>query len=332
MNLHWDTDILGRDYQCASFSLGNDPVSEGNEGEIFGSLVRHLPHGENTEQYNRRPALLFVHGMTDYFFHRHVAEHFYAQGFAVYALDLRKCGRSHRKGQTWHYASHLSIYFQELDIAAQTLLQTHPTIVPIAHSTGGLIVCHWLNYLRISNPLTLARFPGAILNSPWLSMMAPAPIVRIARPLITMTAKIRPRVALKTRSSSVYGKSLHIHGDGEWDYNLQWKPFEGHKKFVGWVAAVDKAQRLIHQGRINCGIPLLCLSSDASASALPLAAHADAVINVEHISQWGPHLSEHVSIQPIPGAKHDVFLSSRAPLAQVFQTCDRWLDAEKPKR
>lgn len=326
MKLHWKTDILGRDYQCATFSLGNDPRSEGSEGEIFGSLVRHLPNEEAIDQYNQRPALLFVHGMTDYFFHRHVAEHFYNQGFAVYALDLRKCGRSHREGQTWHYASRLSIYFQELDIAAQTLLQTHPTIVPIAHSTGGLIACHWLNYLRISDPPTHAKFPGAILNSPWLSMMVPAPVVRITRPLITVAAKIRPRAALKTKSSSVYGKSLHVHGEGEWDYNLQWKPFGGHKKFVGWVSAIDKAQRLIHRGRIDCGVPLLCLSSDSSASTLPLAAHADAVINVDHVNQWGPHLSEQVTVQAIPGAKHDVFLSNPAALAHVFQTCDRWLD------
>ena len=41
-----------------------------------------------------RGAVLYVHGFIDYFFQRHMAERFAAEGYAFYALDLRKHGRS----------------------------------------------------------------------------------------------------------------------------------------------------------------------------------------------------------------------------------------------
>ena len=43
-------------------------------------------------------AVLALHGFTDYFFNTELADHFAARGFAFYALDLRKCGRSRRDG------------------------------------------------------------------------------------------------------------------------------------------------------------------------------------------------------------------------------------------
>lgn len=41
-----------------------------------------------------RRAVLYVHGFIDYFFKRHMAEGFAAEGYAFYALDLHKHGRS----------------------------------------------------------------------------------------------------------------------------------------------------------------------------------------------------------------------------------------------
>jgi alpha-beta hydrolase superfamily lysophospholipase len=39
-----------------------------------------------------RGPVLYVHGFIDYFFQRHMAERFAAEGYAFYALDLRKHG------------------------------------------------------------------------------------------------------------------------------------------------------------------------------------------------------------------------------------------------
>ncbi len=54
--------------------------------------------------------MLAVHGYTDYFFHTELADHFAGRGFAFYALDLPKCGRSRRDGQTPHFTSDLAHY------------------------------------------------------------------------------------------------------------------------------------------------------------------------------------------------------------------------------
>ncbi|WP_143860835.1 alpha/beta hydrolase, partial [Nocardia cerradoensis] len=79
-----------------------------------------------------------VHGFTDYFFQKHLAEHMAAQGFRFYALDLRKCGRSRRPGQTAHYVSDLSLYDAELDEALRIVrAETGLPVLLMAHSTGG---------------------------------------------------------------------------------------------------------------------------------------------------------------------------------------------------
>ncbi|MDT5131296.1 MAG: hypothetical protein QOE41_607, partial [Mycobacterium sp.] len=72
--------------------LGRDPDGE---GEIVTTLIRR---GEVSA--HARPAVLVVHGFTDYFFNTELADQFAARGFAVYALDMNKCGRSWREGQT----------------------------------------------------------------------------------------------------------------------------------------------------------------------------------------------------------------------------------------
>src|SRR5947208_1032649 len=57
------------------------------DGAVVATLVR-LPAGAAP-----RGAVLYVHGFADYFFQHHLAERFAAEGYAFYALDLRKLGR-----------------------------------------------------------------------------------------------------------------------------------------------------------------------------------------------------------------------------------------------
>ena len=61
------------------------------DGRALATMVR-LPAGAAS-----RGAVLWVHGFIDYFFQRHVAERFAMEGYAFYALDLRKHGRSLRQ-------------------------------------------------------------------------------------------------------------------------------------------------------------------------------------------------------------------------------------------
>ena len=105
-------------YWRQTLSLGPDPDGE---GEIFATLVRR------GDRIAARHAVLVVHGFTDYFFHTELADHFAGRGFAFYALDMHKCGRSWREGQTPHFTTNLRRYDAELDWALEV----------IAEETGG---------------------------------------------------------------------------------------------------------------------------------------------------------------------------------------------------
>ena len=92
-----------------------------------------------------------MHGFTDYFFHTELADHFAGRGFAFYALDLHKCGRSWRDGQTPHFTTDLARYDTELERAlddASPSAATPANVLIYGHSAGGLIVSLWLDRMR----------------------------------------------------------------------------------------------------------------------------------------------------------------------------------------
>ena len=86
-------------------------------GRLVATLVRR---GEADPSATR--AVLAVHGFTDYFFHTELADHFVSRGFAFYALDLHKCGRSWREGQTPHFTTDLARYDVELERALDIVI------------------------------------------------------------------------------------------------------------------------------------------------------------------------------------------------------------------
>lgn len=78
-DLSWDEDILGAGYRAATLDLGEDPDGEGT---AVATLVRADHAIQATgEDPTARPALLWVHGMSDYFFHTHVAERCAEEGY-----------------------------------------------------------------------------------------------------------------------------------------------------------------------------------------------------------------------------------------------------------
>ena len=68
-----------------------------------------LPGGEAP-----RGAVLYVHGFSDYFFQRHMAERFALEGYAFYALDLRKHGRSLRPHQHPNFCKSVAEYYADI--------------------------------------------------------------------------------------------------------------------------------------------------------------------------------------------------------------------------
>lgn len=332
----WGPDKLGPDYEATTIDLGLDPDGE---GEVVTTLVHYAPHPTDQESRETasasRPALVWLHGMTDYFFQTHVAEHFAAQGYDFYAVDLRKCGRSRRSGQSWHYVSDLGFYYVDLNAALDAI--PNKEVVFIAHSTAGLIAPLWMDQLRQTDQERYKRIKGLILNSPWLDMMGvPEFVLTPLKPLLYALGRIAPKTPLPGGNLTAYGESVHRDFYGEWDFNLRFKPLAGHRKYIGWIAAVFHGFDAIHSGRVDAGVPILTLQSTRTQLGQPYSDsvnHADVIIDVTQTRRWAKELSIHYTLHPIKGARHDVFLSLPHPLQEAFSACDRWLPTvlEAPK-
>ncbi len=323
--MEWTPDELGDGYEQRTIPLGSDPDGE---GAIEATLVRHAPPAEPTA------ALLYVHGFSDYFFQKEMAEFFTDRGFAFYALDLRKCGRSRREGQTGHYVSDLALYDQELEAALAIVREEtggRPVLLS-AHSTGGLILPLWLDRLnRRPGGSKGAGISGIVLNSPWFDLQGKAWMRSVGTQVIGLVAKVRPKSMINLPATDAYGSSLHVSGHGEWEFNTVFKPLNGFPVSYGWLTAVRRGQARLHRG-LDIGVPSLVLRSTKSRFARawsPEVDEADAVLDVKQIARWAGCLGDAVSVVPIDGARHDVFISKQGPRAAAYDAVDAWLRAQR---
>jgi alpha-beta hydrolase superfamily lysophospholipase len=330
----WVPDVLPGYWQC-TIPLGADPHGE---GDIVATLTRRGPEsGYAGQETNREPApaahaVLAVHGYTDYFFHTELADHFAARGFDFYALDLHKCGRSRRPGQTPHFTTDLADYDAELERALAVIGERSPgaKVLVYGHSAGGLIVSLWLDRLRRRGATARTGVAGLVLNSPFLDLHGPA-ILRLGLTSATIGAlsRVRNKGVIRGEGNGGYGSSLHRDYHGEFDYNLEWKPLGGFPVTLGWLHAVRRGQARLHCG-LDVGVPNLILRSDHSVreNAGPTALQSgDAVLDVTQIARWAGCIGNRSTIIPVVDAKHDVFLSLQQPRRMAYHQLDRWLDS-----
>lgn len=318
-------------YWQQTFDLGPDPDGE---GELAATLVRR---GEPDPSATH--VVLLVHGFTDYFFNTEQADYFAARGFAVYALDQHKCGRSWREGQTPHFTTDLTRYDAELEKALDVIsadvagsdVGAAPAadLLICAHSTGALIVALWLDRVRRRGETARRRIKGLVLNSPWLDLQGPA-ILRTAptRAAISAMSRINKKRVLRAPTEGGYGATLHKEYGGEFEYNLAWKPIGGFPVTFGWLHAVRRAQAKLHRG-LDVGVPNLILRSDRSVREVnnpDQIQRGDAVLDVKQIARWAGCIGNRSTIVPIVDAKHDVFLSVPESRQAAYHAVDQWLD------
>ena len=321
----WVPDVLPGYWQC-TIPLGRDPHGE---GDIVATLIRRGP--ETAQGARVDHAVLAIHGYTDYFFHTELADHFANRGFAFYALDKQKCGRSRRTGQTPHFITDMARYDTELE-RALTIIgeQTGSARVLIyAHSTGALVVSLWLDRLRRHGATARSGVGGLVLNSPWLDLQGPA-VLRMGLTSATIAAlsRLRTKGVIRGTGHGGYGSSLHRDHYGEFDYNLEWKPLGGFPITLGWLHAMRRGQARLHRG-LDVGVPNLILRSDHTVreDAGPAALQCgDAVLDVTQIARWAGCIGNRSTIVPVTDAKHDVFLSMPQPRQLAYHHLDRWLD------
>ncbi len=307
------TDVLGKPYVAETIELAPD-----DEGEVVATLVSRCadkPSGK---------AVLHLHGFCDYFFQTVAADYWVARGYDFYALDLRKYGRSLRPHQTPNFVRDLAEYHPEIDeaFARVRLRDGHDHVVLSGHSTGGLIGSLWA--AQRDAPLA-----AVVLNSPWLDLNGSFLLRTAATKAIDQVGARRPYQSIPRSVSGLYGKSIHRDFDGEWDFNLDWKPVESWPVFAGWLRAIRRGHAAVHRG-LQLAAPTLVLSSDKSVHPKawePAVDASDIVLDVDLMARWVHKLSGHVTLARVPGALHDVTLSRQPARDRVFDELTRWLDA-----
>jgi alpha-beta hydrolase superfamily lysophospholipase len=313
----WQPDVLPGYWQ-QTIALGPDP---NGEGELFATVIRRGEPGPSGH------AVLAVHGYTDYFFQTEIADHFAARGFAFYAIDLHKCGRSQRAGQTPHFTTNLAYYDTELLAALQLITADTDgaRVCLYGHSAGGLISTLFADRLR--RRASGQRLSALVLNSPFFDLQGPA-ILRspLVSAILVALAKVSKFSVIRRPTEGGYGSSLHRDYGGEFDYNLEWKPLGGFPVTAAWINAIRRGQSALHRG-LDVGVPSLILRSDHSvAEKTPEMARGDAVLDVAQIARWAGCVGNRGTVVPIVDAKHDVFLSLPGPRAAALGALDHWID------
>ena len=316
-------DILGPPYTAETLVLPDD-----DEGKVVATLVYRPadPTGRRADRRTDR-AVLHVHGFADYFFQTAYAEWWTARGYDFYALDLRKYGRSILPHQTPNYIADLAHYHPELDLAWDRVSSGHQHVVLSGHSTGGLILPLWADARGAEGRPIDAD--AIVLNAPWLDLQGKTWVRLALTPVVQQVAKRQPMRVIPRTVTGLYARSLHRDHEGEWDFDLDWKPIQSWPAYAGWLAAVRRGHAALHRG-LDLTFPALVLSSTRSSSPTEPGedVHStDIVLDVEQIRRWSSCVGRHVTYVGIEGARHDVFLSREEPRGRAFDELDRWLTA-----
>lgn len=307
--------IFGDGYTAEQIDLGSD-----DEGPIIATLVHRLQAPGDAPRTPHAPPVLVGHGWSDYVFDRDLLDHIGSRGFDVWALDLRKHGRSLLAGQTPTAVDHLNRYDEEIDAALRIIGRDRPPVL-LAHSTGGLIAL-----------LYAMRHPRAVralaLNSPWLEMHL-GPVARrlLAPPVKVIAQKLRTRPILPPGSTH-FAQTTHLDFGGLYDYDLDLKPPRGHRFPASTLAAVlDGQERLAAAGPLH--MPILVMHSARTRIGILFTEEmrrSDSVLDIRTMVEAAKRLGPNVRIEEIDGARHDVFMSDADARAHAIGVLDDWLD------
>ena len=267
-------------------------------------------------------AVLYVHGLTDYFFQVHLADAYRAEGYAFYALDLHGYGRSLRPDERPNYCEDIAEYYPEIDAAiAQIKSDGAEKLLINAHSTGGLITSLYAHEGRYREAID-----ALYLNSPFLEFPFHG-WERLALRVAVALGRWFPHIAYHHGMPSMYAKSIHSDFYGEWHYNIKLKPTDGFPITAGWARAMYLAQRRLHEG-LDIACPVLVMHAARSMRATEWSDDllaVDTVLNVDHIRRYGPKLGKQVALAEIEGGMHDLALSPATARAEVLTVKFLWL-------
>lgn len=335
----WSQDVLGEGFLTRTLPLEPD-----DEGPRVATLVTHEPDAvvpgtdpvadPASEPPHRIRAVLYVHGFSDYFNHRELATALHKHGWAFFALDLHKHGRSLLPGQTPGFITSLEDYDEDLEAAITALRErvrersgtdAVVDLVLMAHSTGGLTAVLW----AARNP---GRIAALVLNGPWLDAQGSSLLRGLAQGVLETISRRRPKARILLPELGFYFRSISDTRDGEWHIEPAWRPETGFPFRVGWLAAILAGHAEIAAG-VVVDVPVLVLCSarsTMSATWKDSMLESDSILDVTRMVHRAAELGYDVTIRRFEGALHDVFLSRGEVRGRAVEATLRWLDAQVP--
>ena len=287
----WQPDRLLPGFEALEIELAPD-----YDGPVVATLVR-LPAGDAP-----RGPVLYIHGFSDYFFQRHMAERFALEGYAFYALELRKYGRSIRPNQHPNFCKSLTEYYPDIGAA---IAEIGAPVLLAGHSTGGLIASLYAHEGDRRDDVQALWLNSAFFdwNLPeWRKIqMHIASAIGRFYPFLNDPKAFRPE----------YTRALHA----DWDFDLRLKPEYGFPLYYGWLGAIGDAFQKVHRGLAIKG-PVLSMHSD----------EADVVLDWRHIARWSRVLGKDVTVLAFPGATHDLVCSPPRIRDEVFSQLFAWAE------
>lgn len=311
-NQRWQPDILGNGFEMRHISFPPD-----YSGDVRCTIVRKLP------PVATHKAILYIHGYSDYFFQREMAEMFSVNGYAFFAIDLRKYGRSLLDGQKMFQVRDLREYFADIEAAVNLIRgEKINEIALFGHSTGGLTAALYMSGNHDPSIKAL------ILNSPFLDWNLPSALKKLAIPVVKSVGTLWKSLRVHQAPDRGYAESLSADLGGEWHYDRKWKPDILPDPDAAWIRAIDNAQKELRRSRID--VPVLLMHSEDSVrkgDTKEKYKMADAILDVENISRFGKTLGDNVTEFAFTGGLHDLVLSQRAVRSKVYAAMIAWLSS-----
>lgn len=307
---NWQADHFGEGYEMKYVTHPDD-----YSGHVRSTVIRKCATADSNK------AILYVHGYSDYFIQKDMADKFTDNGYNFYAVDLRKYGRSLLPGQKKFQVRNIHEYFADIEGALSVIAEDgNNEIILFGHSTGGLTTSLYMS----EHPSPMIK--ALMLNSPFLDWNMPPLMRNVVMPLVSAMGCIMPDVRVSQKPDSGYAETLSAEHDGEWTYRKDWKPDILPDPDMGWVRAIHMAQRQLRRNEIH--VPILLMHSADSVKkgdGKEKYFRADAILDVESISRYGTRLGSDVTEVSFPGALHDLALSKRSIREEMYDVMLGWL-------
>lgn len=284
-------------------------------GKVRSTVIRKLATAPSHK------AILYVHGFSDYFLQKEMAQMFVDHGYNFYAVDLRKYGRSLLEGQRLFQVRDLHEYFPDIDSAVEIIsADGNESIALLGHSTGGLTTSLYTS----GKPSPLIK--ALMLNSPFLDWNMPAFMKKVIIPIASSFGRVFPNVKLHQEPDAEYANTLSVRHQGEWHYREDWKPDVLPDPDLGWIRAIYQGQKQLRRQSVK--VPVLLMHSSSSVKkgdSKEKYFQADAILDVETISYYGNRLGNNVTEVTFQDGLHDLTLSKKSVREQVYETMLAWL-------